>query len=180
MKYYCLLIQFIIWKQSCQTRRCFSYLLPHFSLCRSRTQKLADFQIACQCVFCYFIFIKITVQRQKKCTTILSEYIDSLASTEGENVLIYLVLLSLEDTPPKQNLKWRINVYSQLKFSQNCQKSFWNNEGFFFVFSLHAFDFWNWWWEFQHKVITLKNSSVELKNSLSFMLIFFIMNTESC
>lgn len=180
MKYYCLLIQFIIWKQSCQTRRCFSYLLPHFSLCRSRTQKLADSQIACQCAFCYFIFIKITVQRQKKCTTILSEYIDSLASTEGENVLIYLVLLSLEDTPPKQNLKWRINVYSLLKFSQNCQKSFWNNEGFFFVFSLHAFDFWNWWWEFQHKVITLKNSLVELKNPLSFMLIFFIMNTESC
>lgn len=135
MKYYCLLIQFIILKQSCQTRRCFSYLLPHFSLCRSRTQKLADSQIACQCVFCYFIFIKITVQRQKKCTTILSEYIDSLASTEGENVLIYLVLLSLEDTPPKQNLKWRINVYSQLKFSQNCQKSFWNNEGFFCLLS---------------------------------------------
>lgn len=75
------------------------------------------------------------MQRQKKCTTILSEYIDSLASTEGENVLIYLVLLSLEDTPPKQNLKWRINVYSQLKFSQNCQKSFWNNEGFFCLLS---------------------------------------------
>lgn len=124
MKYYCLLIQFIIWNQSCQTRRCFSYLLPYFSLCKSRTQKLADCQIACQCVFCYFIFIKITVQQQRKSVPRFYPSISTPWLPLRERILDLLVLLSLEDTPPKQNLKWRNIVYSQLKFSQNCQKSF--------------------------------------------------------
>lgn len=41
------------------------------------------------CVLLFHFHKDYSAAAKKKCTTILSEYIDSLASTEGENVLIY-------------------------------------------------------------------------------------------
>lgn len=141
MKYYCLLIQFIIWKQSCQTRRCFSYLLPYFSLCRSRTQKLADCQIACQCVFCYFIFIKITVQRQRKSVPRFYPSISTPWLPLRERMFWFIrVIESGRHTTKTKILSGEISFipsWSSVRIVRNRFEIM----RVFFVFSLHAFDF---------------------------------------
>lgn len=137
MKYYCLLIQFIIWKQSCQTRRCFSYLLPYFSLCRSRTQKLADCQIACQCVFCYFIFIKITVQRQRKSVPRFYPSISTPWLPLRERMFWFISVIESGRHVHHQNkiLSGEISFIPSWSSVRIVRNRFWNNEGFFCLFS---------------------------------------------